>query len=115
MIKHAVNSIAFIMNTDFFLQVWLLVALLRISTMLWRTPLYLVQTIRGVQLRVTVISYSLRVSKKCHIVVRIGYGRLSYHHASVSYFPLMSPINFKLLLPGIYYFVTVVVLNLCHR
>lgn len=74
------------MNTGTFLQALLVVALLKISAVLWRTLSYLVQTIRRVQLRVTVISYSLPVSKKCHIVVRMGYRRLCYHHASVRCF-----------------------------
>lgn len=82
-----INSIAFLMNTCiFFLQALLVVARSRISAVLWRTLSYLVQTIRRVQLRVTVISYSLLVSKKCHIVVRMGYRWLCYHHASVRCF-----------------------------
>lgn len=54
------------------------------STLLKRTPLYLVQTIHGVPLRVTVVIYSLLVSERNLLVAKMGCGRLCYHHANVN-------------------------------
>lgn len=70
------------------------------------------------ELRITVILYSLQVSNKCPIVVRMGYWRPSYYHACVRclIFPWMTRINFQILLPGLYFFfASIAVLHANHR